>query len=337
MASPRANHGAPSLSKSALMLSPCIAWAGPQAPWYEEDKVDNTKRDLGIVFHSSIDESIKDDVCYDHMSPEVGVLVRHTWKYLQNDLLPRCSQVLSEAAIAIHWDSGEVRLLGNVTNRKYPDLGKGWFYGTADLVLVLVDGRLLIADWKTGGTDGAEEQLLSLACGLRKIFTHQDGGYRSVKISCLQVNEYGVWPKERDVSQTELSNHWDAMQFSTEDIGKSYEPRPGVHCTALYCPHLAYCSAITEATREMAQGSHAEGKPPMEVHMVPGAKLTDKPQTDQEAGMMMALVSASTRQTKYLKEAAKAYIKQGGRVILGQYEWSDGNDGCRWRKRHESN
>jgi hypothetical protein len=336
------SHTAPSLSKSALLLSPCIAWAGPQARWYDEDKVeakDTEKRDKGTLYHKRIDIFAKGDD--NGLSPtgfsDVDVLLRHGAKYLDEQLIPRTDQFLSEPAIGINWVTGETKILLDVKDREYPNL-KGWQYGTADLVMVLNDGSLLVADWKTGGTDGAEEQLLSLACAFQKAWPNLQV-QRKVRISCLQVNEHGVWPHEREVSQEELANHWDAMRFAWEDIGKKYDPKPGIHCVALYCPHLAYCSSITDVVVESAGGQAGrEGEPLVKASdLVKGRRLTDTPIDDEEAGFTMAMTSASRRQLDYWTESMKAYIASGGRVIQGQYEWSKGGNGYRWRKINGSN
>lgn len=49
----------PSISKSALLLSGCLAWANPRAKWYDEKHTDTSARDLGTEFHRQIDNFIK--------------------------------------------------------------------------------------------------------------------------------------------------------------------------------------------------------------------------------------------------------------------------------------
>lgn len=49
----------PSLSKSALLLSPCVTWAHPKAKHYEEKYTDTSDRDLGTEFHNLIDAYLK--------------------------------------------------------------------------------------------------------------------------------------------------------------------------------------------------------------------------------------------------------------------------------------
>lgn len=324
----RALHEAPSLSKSALLLSPCLAWASPDRAWFDEKRVDaedTTKRDLGITFHDILDQNQKGHAI--EVPPALTKQVAHALNYL-TDLELRSTWVQSEVPVTVNWELGEAAILVGVVGRNYPKRA-GWQNGTADLVCLLQDGSLYVGDWKTGGTDGAEEQLLSLACGLqRAIFPHTKP---PVRIACIQVNEEAVWPHERLVPQAELDAHWDAMRFQWEDIGKPNDYVPGIHCTTLYCPHLGYCGAISAGVKQLAKEataptSSAGGPVPMT------STYSDKPVSNQEAGETMATVSAAKRQIKYVEAGLKTYIQNGGRVTAGAYEWSDGGNGFRWRK-----
>ncbi len=245
----------PTISKSALLLSPCTTWAGQGARWYDESKrdpEDTVARDDGILFHDRMD-------LYNNSGP-IGLYTdkEHINRWLdlavawtRDHLWPRCNESYSEVAVAINWSTGNVYELNGVRNREYPrDSHPGCQFGTADLMCHLKDNGLLIADWKTGGNDGAEEQLLSLACAFDKLYPG-----REVSISCISVNSEGVWPHERKVSKEELASHWDAMAFTWEDVianRVSNKPEPGIHCTKLYCPHLAYCTAISDGIRKAA-------------------------------------------------------------------------------------
>lgn len=334
-----------SISKAGLLLSGCTTWANPASAWYDESKrppEDTQKRDDGILFHDIMDLRIKDGnyETTTALPRDVPQLLSHAFKFLDEDLLPRCSRIQSEVAVAVNWTTGERRLLPGIQHRDYPDLGHGWQYGTADIVAVLHDGSLLVADWKTGGTDGAEEQLLTLAVVLQRLFTesfrktseHTVQLFRRIRIACIAVNEHGVFPKEREVDIQELNNHADAMCFAWEDIGRVRKPIPGSHCTVLYCPHLAFCSAIHNIVRDCSSGPEAGGQPlvPPEALM---RKVTDKPRTDQDYGEQIALVSAAKRQINYIIENAKAHVNDGGKVVTGQFEWKDRGNGFRWGKK----
>ncbi len=52
-------HEPPSLSKSALLLSPCQYWARPDVRWYDDRFTDTTARDLGTAFHEEIDKWLR--------------------------------------------------------------------------------------------------------------------------------------------------------------------------------------------------------------------------------------------------------------------------------------
>lgn len=247
---------------------------------------------------------------------------------------------MSECPVAINWSKGTAEILEGVTGRQYPDK-PGFQCGTSDLVIILKDGTLLIADWKTGGTDGATEQLYSLACGFQRAMPNDDGTYRKVRISCLKVTEEGVDPDERSVSDEELANHWVAMEIAWTQKDKKNAAVPGIHCTQLYCPHLAYCSAVTglveDAAAENDEQLTNQGEQPL---LPPEAlvrskgkhtlKMTDKPRSDEEAGYVMSRVAAARRQQKYYESCMKEYIQHGGRVTAGNYEWRETGSGYRW-------
>jgi hypothetical protein len=250
---------------------------------------------------------------------------------------------MSEVAISIDWASGKAEILEGVTGRQYPKKD-GWQFGTADLVCVLKTGELLIADWKTGGTDGATEQLLSLACGFQKALTvtevivtnAQDFTYeagRPVRVACLKVTDYGVEADERAVSDEQLANHWLAMEMAWEGKDKKNAPVPGTHCTQLYCPHLAYCPAITGLVTDSAQEEQSREQRFIPVdNLVRKPRLTAAPKDDYEAGFTMALVYAARRQLKYYESSVREYLSKGNRAVSGQYEWGETNSGFRWRK-----
>lgn len=324
--------GLPSMSKSALLLSPCTRWADPRAKWYDESKVEFKERDEGTMFHEAMDQFSQ---TLDHKKdyPE-GVMRRlaHSTKWYLEELVPRCKLILSEQAVAVDWLSGEARFLGPIKNRQYPTDMPGFMFGTADLVCVTNDNELLVADWKTGGTDGAKEQLASLAWGLLKSgrfdMLDNDTCVVTVKTLCLPVNEHGVWPDEALLMPSYLDTHFHNMQMATLFIDRMFDkPRAGVHCTAFYCPHLAFCPTITAATNLLAQ-SAPSGVPEAKK----GLPVIMEPSNGIEAGETMALVSAAKRQLNYVTEHCKAMAKRGEKIVYGDYEFADGGNGYRWRK-----
>jgi hypothetical protein len=335
-------HPVPSLSKSALLLSPCVAWAAPDAKWYDDRFTDTTKRDRGSDCHARLDGIVggnsldKAILSTDDMEMENWVTAGY--HFFHKVLAPRCQTIMSEVAIAVNWAKGEAVILHDVKDRNYPKeyQSGGWQCGTADLVCILKDGTLLIADWKTGGTDGATEQLLSLAWGFQRCMSesYDNNGVtqerrRPVRIACLKVFENGVVPDERPVSDSELALHRDSMLFSLESVEAGAKPVAGIHCSTLYCPHLAFCSAVTGIVDDAAEGPNGLLAPEA---LTRKYRMTDKPTSPDEAGFVMARVTAAKRQLDYYSNAMKEYVNSGGYVTCGSYAWGKGKDGFRWRK-----
>lgn len=263
-------------------------------------------------------------------------LLENAKEFFNSVLLPRCQVILSEVAISINWSAGTAEILPDVKERQYPERD-GWQNGTADLVCILKDETLLIADWKTGGTDGATEQLYSLASAFQKCLKLPNGEERPVRVACLKVSDEGVDPDERAVSAEQLSNHWLAMEMAWADKDKKNSPNPGIHCTQLYCPHLAYCSAVTGLVEEAAEEDDIVQDKIGNAPLLPDKalvrkkyRMTDKPRSDDEAGYVMSRVAAARRQQKYYESCMKEYITNGGRVTAGNYEWRETGAGFRW-------
>jgi hypothetical protein len=318
-----------SLSKSALLLSGCVTWAHPSSPHYEDKYANTEKRDKGTEFHERIHNyaagrmgmRLASGAC---PSPEMQSWLVGAATFLDKNLLLRTDSLSTEVCVGVNWSSREAEVLPAVQGRQYPDR-PGWVYGTADIVCTLKSGTLLIADWKTGGTNGAKEQLLSLAWAFRKAMGHTG----PVAIACLRVFEGGVDPDERVVPDDELEAHADAMQWALELADKKPEPVFGIHCTQLYCPHLAYCGKVTGLVDDAAEGD--KGLLPTS-RLVRKYAMTHQPSSDEHAGYVMERVTAAKRQLDYYANAMKDYCKNGGRVLSGGYEWSGGKDGFRWRK-----
>lgn len=323
-----------SASKSALLLSPCLRWAGPEGKEYEDEFADTLKRDKGTNFHSCMEGHIHGvtelELARWAKWSEVYEWVKIAIAWVVTFLRPRCQEILPEVYVAYNFATGEVHTDVTVHERKYPKK-PGFLPGTADLVCLLSDGTLLVADWKTGGGTGADKQLLTLALGLREVFRLPDGSRRMVRLAILYAGDTDdgqVHPVEWEVTDAELEAHRFAMQLQLEDVGVRNEPVPGIHCTQLYCPHLAYCPGIT-ATVETAAES-PEGLLPAK-SLVRKFSISEAPTCDEHAGAIMERVTAAKRQMKFYEERIKQYCLNGGRCVTGEFEFSKKADGFRWR------
>ncbi len=323
-----------SASKSALLLSPCLRWAWTGAKEYEDEFADTTKRDKGTNFHTCMDGHYHgvSELMLAKLAKwsEVYEWVKLAVAWSKEHLEPRCAEIHSEVYVAYNFGTGDVHVDEKVHDRKYPDK-PGYLPGTTDLVCVLRTGELLVADWKTGGGTGADKQLMSLALGLRNVYRDPSTGLvRPVRLAILYANENGVHPVEWEVTDEELEAHRMAMHFQLTDVGVRKEPVPGIHCTQLYCPHLAYCPGIA-ATVEVAAES-PEGLLPAK-SLVRKYSIADAPSGSEHAGSIMERVTAAERQLAFYKERIKQYCLSGGKCVAGEFEYSKGRDGFRWRSR----
>lgn len=334
-----------SLSKSALVLSPCIRWASDEAVQYDEAFSDTSKRDKGILFHDTMDMVAKN---HGQFKPNVYGLVRrseHTaevqpWvdkaiQWFSNVLWPRCESVQSEVYVAYNFATQEVHTDATVQGRNYPDI-LGHVPGTADLVCLLHTGELLVADWKTGGGVGADKQLMSLACGLRHVYRDSSGLLPKVRLAVLYAGEAdhtgtGVQVSEWAVTEEELVAHELSMAFQLADVesGKRSEAVIGIHCTQLYCPHLGHCSGVAEIVGNMSD----KLLEPEQLLRKTKWPLTVKPQSDEEAGSVMEQAYAAKRQYEYIMAGVKKYVSDGGRAPAGDFEYKQTDRGFRWVKR----
>jgi hypothetical protein len=242
-------------------------------------------------------------------------------------LEPRCSELHSEVYVAYNFETGEHHVDASVCDRKYPNM-PGFLPGTTDLVCILADGSLLVADWKTGGGTGADKQLLTLSLGLRDVFRKADGTHRVVRLAILYVSDDGVHPVEWEVTEAELEAHKVAMSFQLADVGVRKDAVPGIHCTQLYCPHLAYCPGIATTVDNASEAPQG---------LLPASSLARKfsiqaaPTDAEHAGYIMERVTAAKRQMAFYEERIRKYVLSGGRCVAGDFEYSKKADGFRWR------
>ncbi len=317
-----------SASKSALLLSPCLRWAWAGAREYEDEFADTTKRDKGTEFHTIMDSYYasggKSSIAG---SSEVIGWVREAVRWSQEHLEPRCKEIHSEVYVAYNFTTGLHHVDSSVRNRKYPHM-PGFLPGTTDIVAILRDETLLVADWKTGGGTGADKQLLTLAMGLRRHLVLPSGDLRNVRLAVLYAGPDGVHPHEWDVTNAELEAHATAMRFQLDDVGVRTAPVPGIHCTQLYCPHLAYCPGITSTVETASESPEGLLEPS---RLVRKYDISTEPSCKAHAGAIMERVTAAKRQMDFYEKRVRKYCDNGGRCVAGDFEYSKGRDGFRWR------
>jgi hypothetical protein len=302
-------------SKSALLKSGCLRWAHPKARWFEDRPEDAERREDGTAVHTAI-HLYAQGLPY-MVKPELQAKTKHACNYL-DELKKRCQWVQTEVAMGINWKTGEVVGPFPAGNRDYPD-DDIYFYGTADVLALLQGGSLLVADWKTGGAEGATEQLLSLGnMGLRL--------YKQVlglRIATLYVKDDGVISTEREAASGEIGQHYEDMANNLKSSRATAKPRlpvVGSHCTELYCPHLAYCPQ-TEKDGIEAVSSAPEA--------VPMTSWQEDVYSNKEAGFKALRIAALDRALKYHKGKVKDWVAAGNKAEWDGYTYEDRGYGFR--------
>lgn len=323
----------PTMSKTALILSGCRTWLDKKSEWYDDSVGEHEKRDHGTQFHSGMDTYHKTGVLVLTGTPEVDRRLVAAQKWWDETFVPNHTDIQTEVAFRVNMDTLEGEVVA-VVDREYGD-EPNMFYGTADIVARDRSNALVIADWKTGSDYGAHHQLMSLAWAAIDHCQNATNGvdYASVAVgqSIIVLDGHprgSVQPVTKfTVRRPELLGH--IVEVKREMFGPSGKTKPGIHCTQLYCPHLAYCPETTKATQDLAEGPQGLIQPEA---LTRKFSITSPPSSPEHAAFIMERISASKRQTQYMTDLMKAYVSNGGVVSTGGLTWGPGKDGFRWRK-----
>ncbi len=155
----------------------------------------------------------------------------------------------AETSWAFDAVTGACRELPGYGSRDYSKRRDSEFVGTDDLTRIGADGRLMVADYKSGRYTADEDplhypQLRALAlCAARVL------GFNEVDVALIQVSDTGCHVKARTMDCFDL----EAAEAELRDIYARImapgivEPRAGKHCHNHYCPIIAECPATKAA------------------------------------------------------------------------------------------
>jgi hypothetical protein len=290
----------PSASYSALILSPCNHWRRVGAEWYDDTLGDTSKRDSGTRVHDAIHKSWSDPMFKPSLTDEEADMVRAAnaivTKYMKAGGKP-----LFEVAMGME-PSVTGQVYGSVSGRDYPT--DGLMHGSADLIVEQPDGSVVVLDWKTGGGAGARKQLLTLASAY---YMATGKAPREFKLVVCYLGD-DAYMDEITVDHLTLEAH---MEKLTAELARQPgEPVIGPHCTQFYCPHMAYCSAVSELDKQL--GEH-------------NVEFKTDPENDTEAGEMMNAIRMLKRRADYFTAAMKRYVDGGGKPEFGDEVWDREN------------
>lgn len=171
--------------------------------------------------------------------------------------------------------------------------------GTVDLVAMMGRRRWRVTDWKNGehGTTHAAEQLRTLAalvldttggdeCEMHAVWLQGDGN----------PMDYG----------TLSAMEGDAHLATLRTLGPT-EPRPGDHCSGMYCPLVGRCPAFVEAASLVPVSALTARRNPL----VTGVK------TEEDAAVAVELLGLVEERVEAVKQELRSFVlARGGRLEL---------------------
>ena len=252
----------PTASKTSLVLSGCTHWVGK--PPFEDKYADTSKRYIGTVFHTAaerllhgtpLQEATRDAQSslrkgwpgtlagLQDATEVMARMLRAAHKWISGTLGVSWEMLGTEVAVYLNLETGE-RGVVDVRDRGYPDV-PGTLYGTADIVGLNKYG-LFVADWKTGGSDTARDQMMSLAAMMAP-----SGHGATISTLSLRDDECNEW--DEYVSEHELSDHLGRVRAAIGGVGG--DPVSGAKCVAMYCNYLYNCPSVAKSISVLANAS----------------------------------------------------------------------------------
>lgn len=245
----------------------------------------------GTRVHALIEADIGRPVEGEEVDPAVATARRYISAHVGNRPIDR------EAAYG--WDGVRADFLGH--GREAYGTRPGLVVaGTVDLVAMMGRRHWRVTDWKNGerGTTHAGEQLRTLAalvldttggdeCEMHAVWLQGDGS----------PVDYGT------LSAMEADAHLSEIRA----LGPT-EPRPGDHCSGMYCPLNGTCPAFVEAAALVPVTSLTSRRNPL----VTGVK------TAEDAAVAVELLGLVEARVEAVKKELRSYVltEHAGRLAL---------------------
>ncbi len=252
-----------SASKIGL-LEHCQAFARPEMKW---DYSSSPAAERGTRFHAAIAAYTLGNAPVVAEATAAGF--EQACKWLRN--LTDTGATFIKVEVAFAWDpknDSASRL--DIVDRAYPPTSR--LCGTADLVC-FIDDVFHVFDWKTGDASNAGPQLRLLGLMASRAF-----GVAPVVVSALEARADDIY----EVGREELDDF--ALAALAGEVAEqlaaveSAEPKPGSHCSDLYCPARLHCPAATSAMAEVVDTIPAES-----LVRRPEFRITDPIRTPEQA------------------------------------------------------
>lgn len=273
-------------SKVGLAMA-CGYWLDPEVPLPPRTSTEASAE--GDRVHKLVEEDDGDPLA------EVDPAVLTARRYISAHVGRRPM----EREAAYGWDGVRADYLGRGRGvyETFPGLVVA---GTVDLVAMMGRRHWRVTDWKNGehGTMHATEQLRTLAalvldatggdeCEMHAVWLQGDG--RPVDYGTLSAME------------------GDAHLAEVRTLGPT-EPRPGEHCSGMYCPLNGTCPAFVEAAALVPVSALTARRNPL----VTGVK------TAEDAAVAVELLGLVEARVEAVKKELRSFVltEHDGRLVL---------------------
>jgi len=164
------------------------------------------------------------------------------------------------AEVAFAWSpiTGAARELGRGLERDYSAAAEGEMVGTADVIALLGDDGVLVADWKGEHAHvtapARNPQLRWLALAACRAY-----GRRRAVVEIIRPGEDRAWRERAELDAFDLAEIAEEMRALVQDLQRAAADVPrlvlGEHCRR--CKSMPYCPAQTALVRDLAAGDGA--------------------------------------------------------------------------------
>ena len=284
------------------LASRCLAWSELPCVYTSSEAAT-----VGTQVHAWIEAKLTGQPLPELSSAAAAMLPQRAVDWLHGRLDDRCVYTLEcERAYAASVDSAKPL---EIKAREYPELPSGWLVGTADVVVGL-DGRGWVMDWKTTQSHTCRSQSAGRACDnlqlrfLAHAAMQCNPRWDSCLVCLVHIGPHG-----------ELYDDWHSYsRFELEllavdlfaMLAGSKEPRPGMHCHDMYCPAIASCPAHAGIMRPLV-GDFALPQRASDI------------QSDAHAIWLYAQAKSAERAAKQLADMAKDYARAHNGAKHGKY------------------
>lgn len=273
-------------------------------------QVEHTSDDAarGIAIHRFLEQCAQ--VGRDAALAEVSESVRATCEAIDVASLPIGEPYQAEVALAFDPVTRTARVISAGKGRNYGGRKTGEIVGTADVVGV-VDGRVYVADYKTGYAHDLHSPPAARSLQLRflALAACHSYGFASAVVELIHIREDGsTWRDRAELDSFDLDAFSVELRRIAERVEKARQtPNPTVYDG----PHCRYCPAFAACPKNTALAVRIASEPGELVEEI------RRSLTPERAAKAYTLATQAKRLLDEVLGSIYAYATEAGGIDLG--------------------